>query len=269
MNIIEFWKEKESKCTNFDFDATDFRNALDENVPDWKEQIRDKSIWPELHSNCSFINACIYTEVIIEELGYEFACYLMENPENTHGLDTYCALTYCAKHIQTDWTNYPEKVQNNLLDNNLKDFFRACNTNSNLWQLLSDVQKQNVIQTAANAEKNYVSDLLLLNLWQNELNFRKSPYLVFETQLFKDLARKIVSARQNNRRELNRLDSLLRRWEFPQINLLMNNLNYTPSEKISDLRHVIHAANDSNAESYLEKEVDSIRNKISWSNMHI
>ena len=79
MKIIDFWRsEGERWVSETGFNKEGFLKALSEKVPDWKEQIHDKAIWSDLHMQSNDLHEVEITKIMIEELGTEYACYLIE-----------------------------------------------------------------------------------------------------------------------------------------------------------------------------------------------
>ena len=74
MNIVDYWKNLVSKCQSYkDFCSNEeFIEKLNENVPDWRLQVKDKNLWPELHSYSQNV-AETYVSLIINEAGLDFA----------------------------------------------------------------------------------------------------------------------------------------------------------------------------------------------------
>jgi len=138
MNIIEFWKKEVSTRNHYSqYDREEFLKKLEENVPDWREQVKDKNIWPDLHMQGSNINETVYLDVILEEAGLEYAYFLIENKKFSSHIDAHCALHYCRKRISTDWNNFPEIVKDEILQYCSRDFSMECYNNLSLWNSLT------------------------------------------------------------------------------------------------------------------------------------
>lgn len=113
MNIIDFWKSEVYRwADDSGFDKEAFLKALSEEVPDWKEQIRDKSIWPDLKPQSNALHEVEMMKIMIEELGTKFACYFIETRiEPIYGRARMAAIDYCLEHAENEWDSYSDEVK--------------------------------------------------------------------------------------------------------------------------------------------------------------
>lgn len=256
MDIIEFWKQYITGRTNFQYDRDDFLQALTTNVPDWKEQVRNREIWPDLHSQGNYVNETICTDVIIEGAGLEFACYLVETGGRC--LDSVVALSFCVKHISTDWGSFPMIIKEKILSYRLKDFLDECREIPSLWADLEKELKAKVLNEVESSEKLYTSDFLLYNLWSSELNYRNTPYLKFATTEFKQLKEEILRHQDDGMHHERRLE----RWNMPVISVVLNSLRYQPSTKLNDIKEVATLAADNDTVSFVTSLKNNIRHFV-------
>ena len=113
MKIIDFWRsEGERWVSDTGFNKEGLLKALSEKVPDWKEQIHDKAIWSDLHMQSNDLHEVEITKIMIEELGTEYACYLIETKtEPKYHQGRMAAIDYCAEHSDLEWDNYSDEVK--------------------------------------------------------------------------------------------------------------------------------------------------------------
>ena len=97
MNVVDYWKNLVVKCQSYkDFcSSEDFIEKLNENVPDWRLQVKDKNLWPELHSHSQNVAESYYLSVIINEAGLDFAYFLIQRQWGKKHLDASQGLSYC------------------------------------------------------------------------------------------------------------------------------------------------------------------------------
>ena len=260
MNIIDFWKDYVSERTHYSqYDRNDFLQALANNVPNWKEQVKNRDIWPDLHCYGRNINETIYTDVIIEEAGIEYACYLAENA--TTFMDEASGLSYCTRHISSNWSSFPRKVQDKILSLRLKQFLDECLRNADLWKNLSTEQKASVLREAEQSERSYVFDIMLFNLWSNELNYKDTPYVHFVSPTFQHLKEELSYETDMRRRQdiLRHMESRLGGWNMPTVSNVFTRLHYTPSERLSTIQQV---AIDEESAQQVDAAIRQIRNLV-------
>lgn len=263
MNIIDFWKQEVAKRTNYrQFDKEEFVKNLTTNVPDWKEQIKNKSIWPDLHTQGNNIAETIYTEVIIEAVGLEFACFLVKTQWDERHLDARCALDYCCAHIGEHWDQLSLFVQNKVLKCELRIFLSVCETQIDIWKSLTNEQKANVIKNVSEEEKQYFSDLLMYNVWKNELSYKESPYIVFISDCFQHTANEIMY-RQHDDRNIDFAEQYLQSWNIPRLTLEFGDrLEYHPSERINSLRRVLLLVDDKDSLNDIEAIISMLNHAL-------
>lgn len=264
MNIIEFWKNYVAGKTHYSqYDKKDFLEALSANVPDWKEQVKNKEIWPDLHSQGDNIAETPFTDVIIEQAGLEFAYYLTENQWGLKHLDASRALDFCVKHISSNWNEFPDAIKSNILKFHLQEFLMECNTDLTLWKNLSKEHKSLVLEEAKDSEKNYFSDLTTYLLWSKELNFKKSPYVFFITSHFNHIMDDILREQEHGerRRQIQDMtEHLLQGWDIPSIVEQNGIMEYEPSKKLRELEHIIEQASDENSLNFIHSVKSNIEN---------
>ena len=237
MNIIDFWKDYVSERTHYSqYDRNDFLQALADNVPNWKEQVKNRDIWPDLHCYGRNINETIYTDVII-------------------------GLSYCTKHISSNWSSFPRAVQDKILSFHLKQFLDECLRNADLWKNLSTEQKASVLREAEQSERSYVFDIMLFNLWSNELNYKDTPYVHFVSPTFQHLKEELSYETDMRRRQdiLRHMESRLGGWNMPTASNVFTRLHYTPSERLSTIQQV--AIDDESAQQ-VDAAIRQIRNLV-------
>lgn len=263
MNIIEFWKNYVAGKTHYSqYDKKDFLEALSANVPDWKEQVKNKEIWPDLHSQGDNIAEPPFTDVIIEQAGLEFAYYLTENQWGLKHLDACSALDFCVKHISSNWNEFPDAIKSKILKFHLQEFLMECNTDLTLWKNLSKEHKSLVLEEAKDSEKNYFSDLTTYLLWSKELNYKKSPYVFFITSRFKHIMGNILREQEHgeHRRQIQGMtESLLQGWDMPSI-IEHGIMEYEPSKKLRELKHIIEQTSDESSIKYINSVKSDIKN---------
>lgn len=263
MNIVDYWKELVSGFQSAeDFgNEEDFVKKLDENVPDWKQQVKDKNLWPDLHSYSANIAETYYTDVIIRETGLEFAFYLIQTQWGKKHLDASLALDFCCEHINS-WNTFPDYVKEKILAYHLREFLNRCLQNVDIWQSLTFVQKSSIFVNLALYEEKYVSDILLFKMWKSELNFKISPYIIFTTDHFRHIAQEIV---HNNRDDFfeERIEHRLRGWDIPRVDLMPGeHLSYAPSEKLQLLKNVAEASGDTASLDTINSVTNNIQFQI-------
>lgn len=284
MNVIEIWKAEVAKRNHYSqYDKEEFVKILNTQCPDWREQIRDKRIWKDLHTYGSNVNETLYLDVFLEELGLEYA-YFMTNCQKGI-LDAVSALNYCCEFIGTDWKDFPLDVKERILEHHLPAFLNESKQNAGLWNSLTDLQKKSVLDEAILMESKYVSDLIVYLIWKNELKCKNTPYLVFQTSRFKHTVEEIrrINERRNDDTDENRrrhdedflereFDFHLRSFDIPKIDSErvpavmaaqgLGRLSYTPSDKISLLRDAAEVANDSASVKVIDKALGDIRSEV-------
>lgn len=259
MKVSEFWKQHVNGRGVDGFDREEFVSSLTVSVPDWREEIRNEDIWPELHSQGSNINEVAYTKIFIDELGLEYAFFLIRDQWGKRHHDASCALEYCVRYIITDWDKYPDFVREKILSCKLKDFLLVCVNNPWLWNQLSETEKCGVVWTAISEEKNYVMDVMMFNVWKNELSFKETPYVLFMTDEMKSMAREFSACQEKDRMVLSRMiRRLSRNWNIPRLMWSMfpdDTVQYCKSGKISCLQAVTGIAKDRKYNQLLSKHV--------------
>ena len=262
MNIVDYWKELVSKCQSAkDFGVgQDFVKKLDENVPDWRQQVKDRNLWPDLHSYTANFGDLSYFKVILREAGLDFAYYLIQNQWGKRHIEASLAISYCLEQCNL-WNSFPDYVQEKVLevDSLLRTFLNECQQNVDVWSLLTEKQKSSIIDNLAKNEEKYVSDILLFKLWGDEFNYKVSPYIIFKTDHFKHIAEEIVC--NSNRDDFfeRMIEHRLEGWDIPRVDLMHGIFwAYTPSEKLKRLKNVAQSCMD---ETNLDK-INSIANSI-------
>lgn len=260
MNIINYWKELVANCHSYeDFvSSEEFIKKLNENVPDWKQQVKDKNLWPDLHSYTWNIGESSYTSAIIAEAGLEFAFYLIQ--KGGGNLDDVLALDFCCKHLNL-WNSFPCNIKEKVLDFRLRNFLRECQQNIIIWQSLTEGEKNRIFDNLATEEENYILDLLLFRLWADKLNYEESPYIKFKTDHFRHVEREITHRKERDNRFFDdRINHMIERWEIPGIDLQHHNyLSYTPSRKLQLLKEVAESCNDQQSITTLDNIVNKIK----------
>ena len=282
MKIVDFWRDfvaTHSTANNYDADI--FVAQLNENVPDWREQVRDRDIWPELHTQGNNYSESSYIDVIIREAGLEFALYLAENQSKWP--DSGCAFRYCLEHIHNNWIVFPDSVKEKILNSYLREFLNACLEHRETWNSLSDHQKRSIFDNLK--EDQYVSDLLLLKMWAEELDFRRTPYLAFTNHDFQHFADRVIRERERNwERDRDDIDITdrdrdrgrdrfermleehlrhLRQWDWPTLTFDFNRYPiYTPSTKLQSLRDVANFCQDEDSLTRINRIIRDIEHRL-------
>ena len=263
MNIVEYWKELVAEChSNTDFDSEDFIAKLNDNIPDWKQQVKDKSLWPGLHSYSKFPDEAGYTKVIINEAGLEFAYYLIQNQWGKRHVDASLALDYCCDQINL-WNSFPDDVKQKVLDLRQRVFLNECLHDENAWLSLTEKQKGSIIDHLAMEEEQYVSDLLLFKIWQEELSFKESVYIRFKTGPFRHTAAEIMLDRDNAEESAEMLEFRLNGWDFPKVDLQDGLLLYIPSKKLQMLKNIAENSKDKDFVIKIETIISEIQDGLS------
>ena len=264
MNIVDYWKNIVTNCQS----SKDFGNSeeiiekLNENVPDWRLQVKDRNLWPELHSYSLNIAESYYVSVIINEAGLDFAYYLTQSQWGKKHLDACQALTYCCRHIN-EWNSFPVFVKEKVLDCELRTYLNECLQNENIWQSLTEEQKRNILDTLAIEEEKYVSDVLLFKLWAEELDYKQTPYIIFETDIFKRTFEEIIHQRDRDDRNIEMIEHRLRGWDIPEVRVVLDSvLSYHPSEKLQMLKEVAESCNDQSSITIIDKIISKIQSRL-------
>ncbi len=260
MNIVDYWKNLVAKCQSHkDFcSSEEFIEKLNENVPDWRLQVKDKNLWPELHSYSQSLAETYYVSVIINEAGLDFAYFLIQSQWEKKHLDASQALTYCCEHIN-EWNSFPDFVKEKVLDRDLRTYLNECLQNANIWQSLTENQKRNIFDTLSTEEEKYVSDVLLFKLWAEELDYRQTPYIRFETDIFQKTLEKINHHQDRNCRHFE----MIEHWDIPKVIVILDSeLSYHPSGKLQMLKEVAEFCNDQSSIAIINKITSKIRNKL-------
>lgn len=264
MNIVDYWKNLVANCQSYkDFGSSEeFIEKLNENVPDWTLQVKDKNLWPELHSHSQNVGETYYVSVIINEAGLDFAYYLIQSQWGKKHLDASQALTYCCEHIN-EWNSFPDFVKEKVLDHELRAFLNECLQNANIWQSLTENQKRKIFDTLSTEEEKYVSDIILFKLWSEELDYKKTPYVIFKTDIFKRTFEEIIRQRDRDDRYFEMIEHQLRGWDIPEVRVMLDSiLSYQPSEKLQMLKEVAESCNDQSSIAIIDKTTSKIQNKL-------
>lgn len=262
MNIIDFWKQEVDKRTHYSqYDGNEFLENLDKNVPDWKEQVRDKTLWPNLHCQGMNINETCYLKVIIEAAGLEFAEYLVENQWNGKHLDSSVALDFCTEYINTCWFNFSDFTKEKIIEFKLRQFLSECSTNVVIWNSLEDKWKIKIVLNAITKENLFISDVLLFKIWSEKMNFEDYQYLVFQTEHFRHAARDVKEC-DSMHRHPRHIEHYLERWDIPKVFLMGDRLQYSRSEKIILLETVLNNSTDNENMKLLKTFIDNIKCNI-------
>ncbi len=264
MNIVDYWKNLVANCQSYkDFCSSEaFIEKLNENVPDWRLQVKDRNLWPELHSYSLNIAESYYVSVIINEAGLDFAYYLTQSQWGKKHLDACQALTYCCRHINK-WNSFPDFVKEKVLDCELRTYLNECLQNENIWQSLTEEQKRNIFDTLAIEEEKYVSDVLLFKLWAEELDYKQTPYIIFETDIFKRTFEEIIHQRDRDDRNFEMIEHRLSGWDIPEVRVELDSvLSYHPSEKLQMLKEVTESCNDQSSITIIDKIISKIQSRL-------
>lgn len=261
MNVVDYWKNLVTKCQS----SEDFIEKLNENVPDWRLQVKDKNLWPELHSHSKNFAESSYLSVIINEAGLDFAYFLIQSQWEKKYLDAYQALSYCCEHIN-EWNSFPNFVKEKVLDCELRIYLNECLQDANIWQSLTENQKSNIFDNLSTEEEKYVSDIILFKLWAKELDYKNTPYIIFETDLFKRTLEEINHLRDRDDRHFEMIEHRLMRWDrwdIPEVRVVHDSiLSYHPSEKLQLLKEVAESCNDQSSIAIIDKITSKIQNKL-------
>ena len=259
MNIVDFWKESVAEKTHYSqFDENEFLQALNVNVPDWREQVKNKEIWPDLHLYSKNVGEGGYLKLIINEAGVDFACFIVEHHWDGAFFNAAIALTYCAENAVLHWFNYTDFVKEKILKNDLYLFLRNCLESQDLWKSLSTVHKDLILRDLDYQEKAYLSDLLMFNIWSKELNFKKNPYVRFVTDHFKHLLYSVERERCSDREIERRIE----KWDIPRIYDGHDSLHYNPSRKLIDIEHIASLVGDEEVKSRINTLKQEVREFI-------
>ena len=263
MNIVDFWKELVADWQSYkDFISNEeFIEKLNENVPEWKQEVKDENLWPELHSYSGNV-AESYVRVIIDEAGLDFAYYLIKNQWGKLHLDASRALDYCCEHIN-EWNSFPNDIKEKVLEHELIVFLNECQQNESVWQSLTETQKGIVFDGLATEEYKYVSDILLFKLWSEELNYKESPYVIFETDIFRHVYEESIHQMGAEESRVRMLESRLRNWNMPEI-IVENEqiLSYIPSRKLQQIKDIAESYNDQLSIAIIDNVVCKIKNRL-------
>ena len=258
MNVVDYWKNLVTKCQS----SEDFIEKLNENVPDWRLQVKDKNLWPELHSHSKNDAESSYLSVIINEAGLDFAYFLIQSQWGKIHLDASQALSYCCEHIN-EWNSFPDFVKEKVLDCRLRIYLNECLQDANIWQSLTENQKSNIFDNLSTEEEKYVSDIILFKLWAKELDYKNTPYIIFETDLFKRTLGKIIHQRDRDDCHFEMIEHRLMRWDIPEVRVVHDSiLSYHPSEKLQLLKEVAESCNDQSSIAIIYKITSKIQNKL-------
>jgi hypothetical protein len=265
MKVSELWREEVEKRDHYSqYNKEEFVQILNTRCPDWKEQIRDEAVWPELHLYGANLNETLYLDVFLEELGLKFAYYLVAQ-QDKHFLASVCAADYCSKHIATHWAEFPDVVKNEMLkDRYLRAFLKACLDDASLWNSLSAEQKKKMLDKLENDEPRYVSDHLLFLMWSHDLNYGDSQFLFFDTE---DFRRAVRDFRRREERDPHREEDIrmiehqISRWDIPYVTTRQaaalayryGPIGYVPSRKLQLLTDVAEFAGDKESLAVLNR----------------
>ena len=286
MNIVDYWKNLVKDYKSYeDFGSSEtFIEQLNENVPDWRLQVKDKNLWPELHTYSANIAETSYVNVIIREAGLEFAFYLIQN-QWKRGLNGVLGLDFCCEHIN-EWDSFPNFVKEKVLNSTrwLRPYLNECRQNVNIWKSLTEEQKSNIFDNLALNEGKYVSDILLFMLWVRELDCRESPYIIFETDHFRHCSGHMLEEinhyrdRDNHYRGRNRdnrfyemmIEHCLREWDIPEVVVEFDTiLSYRPSEKLRMLKDVAESCDDQTSIGIIDKIIRKIQHRLRWNRLRL
>jgi hypothetical protein len=263
MNVVDYWKKLVANCQSYkDFSSEDFIEKLNENVPDWRLQVKDKNLWPELHSHSQNVAESYYLSVIINEAGLDFAYFLIQSQWGKKHLDASQALSYCCEHIN-EWNSFPDFVKEKVLDCELRIYLNECLQDVNIWQSLTEKQKSNIFDNLSTEEEKYVSDIILFKLWAEELDYKNTPYIIFETDLFKRTLKEIIHQRDRDDHYFEMIEHRLKGWDIPTVRVVLDSiLSYHPSEKLQLLKEVAESCNDQSSIAIIDKITSKIQNKL-------
>ena len=291
MNVVDYWKQYIETHNNLSLNKDEFREGLISCVPDWKNQIRDKSLWPNLIGHSRYINESILFRVILDELGVEFANFVIESEWGKRHMEACASLDYCASRIRSNWNDFSNITKSRILEFNLKQFLDCAGVNDSLWSSLEESFKSSVIEEAISCEKDFISDILLFKIWKEDLHFSGSSYIYFVTNKFQNEYRDIRDnmnqdrerrAEMQNRGRIRRnriMDGTLMGWDIPRLSFGrdeedpfepmfvrrgINRPEYHPSGKIQQIQEVLTIAGDQDNLSKLRTAIMNIRNRFTF-----
>jgi hypothetical protein len=150
-----------------------------------------------------------------------------------------------------------------VLDCELRTYLNECLENASIWQSLTEEQKRKIFDTLAIEEEKYVSDVLLFKLWAEELVYKQTPYVIFETDIFKRTLEEINHHRDRDYRYFDMIGHQLNRWDIPKVRVILDSeLSYYPSRKLRMLKKVAKFCNDQSSIATINKITSKIRNKL-------
>ena len=141
---------------------------LNADVPDWRLQILNKEIWPDLHCYSTNAMELDYFDIIMIKAGVEFAAFLVETKWDVLILDAVYALKFCAERVLAHWNDFSDFVKDKILLHELYVFLTKCHCRPEIWMSLTAEQKDSLLKELEYHEKAYISDLLMFNLWSRE-----------------------------------------------------------------------------------------------------
>lgn len=280
MNIVDFWKQAVTHREDYiELKKDKFADYLTQHVPNWREQVKDKKLWPELHCQTrGGIGEMPFFFAILEVAGIEYAYYLIENSKKYYEWNS--ALRYCLRYMSTEWNNFPEAVKKKIIHFHLGSFLRACRKDIQIWKNLSAEWKQEILNDVAYKENLHCSDLLLFNLWEKELDLKPLPYILFRTKCFRiaqlnysiyfedrdpDIWLKDLTPEERERKYKEELKTAIQQWDVPT--LTQDELGgfkmFTPSKRITDIWKIALQANDAEFATAIDKVISSIRKSLS------
>ena len=247
MNIIDFWKEFVSrKKHQSQLDKNEFLWMLNADVPDWRLQILNKEIWPDLHCYTTNAMELDYFDIIMREAGVEFAAFLVETKWGVLILDAVYALKFCAERVLTHWDDFSDFVKDKILLHELYVFLTKCNCRPEIWMSLTVEQKDSLLKDLEYHEKAYISDLLMFNIWSRELEFKKNPYVRFMTDHFKTMYFSVMEFSGKG------AENRIKVWDVPVIIDEKVRLQCHPSMKLTLLENIAFFAGDEETTSRIE-----------------
>ena len=248
MKVSELWREEVEKRDHYSqYDKEEFVQILNTRCPDWKEQIRDEAVWPELHLYGANLNETLYLDVFLDELGLKFAYYLVEHGDQMF-VESISGADYCCKHIATHWAEFPLIVKNEMLTYRyIPVFLDACRNDASLWNSLSADQKRIVLDRVESDEPRYASYVRAALIREKERAYRKSPAD----------ARRLTEYR-------------IEGWEIPRIIVdhktavatELGDIEYMPSEKLQTLIDVAQLAGDEESLAFWEGLMNDIGGRL-------
>ena len=291
MDVVDYWKQYIETHNAFSLNRDEFREGLISCVPDWKNQIRDRSLWPNLTGHSRYINESTLFRVILEELGIEFANFVIETEWGIRHMEACASLDYCASRIHSNWNDFSNITKRRILEFHLKNFLDCAVENHSLWSSLEDSFKNSLIGEAISCEKDYISDILLFKIWKEELHFSDSSYIYFVTNEFKYRYRDIIDTMNQDRERRDEMQNRgrIRRnarmyripegWDVPLLSFgrdeedhddpmfMSRGLNhhrpdYHPSRKIQQIQEVLNFAGDQENLSKLRSAIMNIQDRF-------